>query len=75
MWLMIIKHFFFTRFSTRDLRSEQIYLVNIFSYHFIKMLNRPVDLPLRFIVVCVAETLTLNRQTYISTKLHTDMAQ
>lgn len=27
-------------------------------YHFIKMLNRPVDLSLRFIVVCVAESLT-----------------
>lgn len=32
--------------------------VHFSSYHFIKMFNRPVDLPLRFIVVCVAETLT-----------------
>lgn len=29
-----------------------------YGYHFIKMLNRPVDLSLRFIIVCVAEPLT-----------------
>lgn len=27
-------------------------------YHFVKMLNRPVDLPLRFIIVSVTESLT-----------------
>lgn len=41
------------------------------AYHFIKMLNRPIDLPLRFIVVCVAEPLTFNEEMAISIKLDT----
>lgn len=44
---------------------NQIYLCG---YHFIKMLDRPVDLPLRFIIVCVAEPLTFKREMDIMNK-------
>lgn len=33
------------------------------SYHLIKMLNRPVDLPLRLVVVHVAESVTFTQDT------------
>lgn len=44
-------------------------------YHFIKMLDRPVDLPLRFIIVCVAKPLTFRREMDISTKLYAIVPQ
>lgn len=48
-----------------------LYLTYLSSYHFIKMLNRPVDLPLRFIIVCIAKPLTFKRETHRSTQLGT----
>lgn len=45
--------------------------ISLSGYHFIKVLDRPVDLPLRFIVVRVAEPLTFKKETDISTKLDT----
>lgn len=33
-------------------------------YHFIQMLNRPVDLPLRFIVICVVESITWTKTNW-----------
>lgn len=48
---------------------NEIYLSG---YHFIKMLDRPVDLPLRFIIVCVTEPLTFREERDISAKLDTD---
>lgn len=49
-----------------------IWIKYLSDYHFIKMLDRPVDLPMRFIIVCVAEPLTLKKR---NTKLDTVMAQ
>lgn len=48
-------------------------IAHVHIYHFIKMLNRPVDLPLRFIVVRVAEPLTFRGEICISTKIDTVM--
>ncbi len=45
--------------------------ISLSGYHFIKMLDRPVDLPLRLIVVRVAEPLTFKREMDISAKLDT----
>ncbi len=46
-------------FSQMMAHFDHIYLAG---YHFIKMFNRPVDLAMRFIVVCVAEPLTLKEK-------------
>lgn len=40
------------------------------NYHFIKMLDRPVNLPLRFIVVRVTEPLTFSREKHVRTKVN-----
>lgn len=58
VWLMIIK----TLFSYSYSLISYLDLLYHSGYHFIKMLNRPVDFPLRFIVVCVAEPLTLKKK-------------
>lgn len=63
MWLMIT-HFIPQVISHLD-------QISLSGYHFIKVLDRPVDLPLGFIVVRVAEALTFKRETDISTKLDT----
>ena len=67
---MINQKLFFTQQVISH--SDQMYLS---AYHFIKMLNRPVDLPLRVIVVCVTEPLTFKRETDISTQLDIVMAR
>lgn len=58
MWLMIIK----TLFSYSYSLISYLDLLYHSGYHFIKMLNRPVDFALRFIIVCVAEPLTLKKK-------------
>lgn len=54
--LMIIK----THFSPQMV--SYLDLLYHSGYHFIKMLNRPVDFSSRFIVVCVAKPLTLKKK-------------
>lgn len=55
-----LKHLQFSRFVL--LYGQIITVGSVESgYHFIQMLDGPVDLPLRFVVVCVVESITLTK--------------